>query len=76
MFSSTGWYLTLEEIKRIVLLLRETDMSLADIASRMCCSKGTIASVNRKFQIRAYKGKRSNWIMNGGLPAEPGCCSE
>ena len=66
MFSSTEWYLTPEEINKIVFLLRETDVSLADIASRMSCSKGTIASVNRKFQIRAYEGKRSNWIINGG----------
>jgi hypothetical protein len=66
MFSSTGWYLTPEEIKRIVFLLRETDMSLADIASRMCCSKSAIVSANRRFQIRAYGGKRSNWIINGG----------
>ena len=65
MFSSMGWYLTPEEIDRIVLLLRETDVSLADIASRMSCSKGTIASVNRRFQIRAYEGKRTSWIVNG-----------
>ena len=63
-----GRYFTLEEINKIVLLLRETDMSLADIASRMCCSKGVIVSVNRKFQIRAYEGKRSNWILNGDAP--------
>ena len=60
-----GRYFTLEEINRIVLLLRETDISFADIASRMCCSKSAIAGVNRKFQIRAYEGKRSDWIING-----------
>jgi hypothetical protein len=60
-----GRYFTLEEINRIVLLLRETDISLTDIATRMCCSKGAIVAVNRKFQIRAYEGKRSNWILNG-----------
>jgi len=40
-------------------------MSLVDIASRMCCTKSTIAGVNRKFRIRAYEGKRSYWIING-----------
>jgi hypothetical protein len=62
---SQGRYFTLEEIDCIVRLLRETDMSLVDIASRMCCTKSTIAGVNRKFRIRAYEGKRSYWIING-----------
>jgi hypothetical protein len=61
-----GRYFTLKEINRIVVLLRETDITLTDIASRMCCSKGAIVGVNKKFQIRAYEGKRSNWILNGG----------
>jgi hypothetical protein len=65
MFRSAGWYLTSEQTRRIISLLRETDMSLAEIASRMCCSKSTIIAVNRRFQIRAYEGKRSKWILNG-----------
>jgi predicted DNA-binding protein YlxM (UPF0122 family) len=43
------------------MLLRESDMTLPEIADRMNCSRSAVASINRKFQIRVYAGKRSQW---------------
>jgi hypothetical protein len=64
MFRSQGRYFTEGEIKRIVMLLRGSDMSLPEIADRMCCSRNAVASINRKFQIRRYEGRRSQWSLN------------
>ena len=64
MFRSQGRYFTEGEIKRIVMLLRGSDMSLPEIADRMRCSRNAIASINRKFQIRRYNGRRSQWSLN------------
>ena len=64
MFRSQGKYFSEGELSRITFLLRETEMSLPDIASRMRCSRSAVAAVNRKFQIRVYDGKRSQWSLN------------
>ena len=64
MFRSQGRYFTEGEIKRIVMLLRGSDMSLPEIADRMRCSRNAIATINRKFQIRRYDGRRSHWRLN------------
>jgi hypothetical protein len=57
-----GCFLTEQELKRIVALLANTDMTIIEIAQRMMCSRSAIAAVNRKFQVRKYEGLKSNWI--------------
>ena len=51
------------EIRRIVNLLASTDMSLLDIAQRTGCSRGAIAAINRRFQVREYAGHRTTWAL-------------
>jgi len=68
MSRSQGKYFSNDELKRIVMLLRESDMSLPAIADRMRCSRSAVAAINRKFQVRVYAGKRSQWT----LADEPG----
>ena len=63
MIRSQGKYFSQDEIYRIVMLLRESDMTLPEIAGRMCCSRSAIAAINRKFQVRFYDGKRSQWSL-------------
>jgi hypothetical protein len=65
MIRSQGRYFTDEELRKIVYLLKETDMSLSDIAIRMRCSRSAIASINRKFDIRNYGGRRTRWVLAG-----------
>ena len=50
-----------EEIRRIVLLLSETEMTISEIAARMRCSCSGVAAINRKWKVRAYNGLRSTW---------------
>ena len=64
MIRSQGRYFSEGELKRIVMLLRESDMSLPEIADRMRCSRSAVASINRKFQVRLYEGRRSQWSLN------------
>jgi predicted DNA-binding protein YlxM (UPF0122 family) len=61
---SQGKYFSKDELKRIVMLLRESDMTLPEIADRMRCSRSAVAAINRKFQVRLYGGKRSQWTLN------------
>ena len=56
-----GCYLTEPQIKRIVMLLAETDMSILDISDRMACSRSAIIAINRRFQVRKYAGQRTAW---------------
>jgi hypothetical protein len=63
MIRSQGRYFSNEQIERIVLLLRDTDMTLPEIASRMLCSRSAIAAINQRFQIRDYEGKRGQWTL-------------
>jgi hypothetical protein len=59
--SGQGRYLSDLEIKSMIYLLSRTDMSIAQIAKRMNCSKSAILSINRRFGVRNYKGKRTTW---------------
>lgn len=61
---SQGKAFTDEELNRIVMLLRDSEMSLPDIAQRMHCSRSAVAAINRKFQVRVYEGKRSRWNLH------------
>ncbi len=65
MVRSQGRYFSEGELRRIITLLRETELSLPEIADRMNCSRSAIAAINRKFQIRLYEGRRSQWNLNG-----------
>jgi hypothetical protein len=40
-------------------------MAIPAIAKRMGCSRSAIVSINRKFQVREYAGRRSTWQMIG-----------
>jgi hypothetical protein len=64
MIRSQGKYFSKDELNRITMLLRESDMTLPEIADRMRCSRSAVAAINRKFQIRLYGGKRSQWSLN------------
>ena len=64
MVRSQGKYFSDDELKRIIMLLRESEMSLPEIADRMNCSRSAVAAINRKFQIRVYGGRRSQWNLN------------
>ena len=56
-----GVFFSEKEVNRIVWLLASTDMSIGEIAARMGCARSAIASINRKFQVRSYAGRRTTW---------------
>jgi len=56
-----GCLLSETKIKTIVRLLASTDLQISEIAERMGCSRTAVASINRKYGIRSYEGKRNNW---------------
>ena len=64
MIRSQGRPFSDDALKRIIMLLRESEMSLPEIADRMNCSRSAVAGINRKFQIRLYGGRRSQWDLN------------
>ena len=64
MMRSQGKYFSEHELNRIITLLRDSDMTLPEIASRMRCSRSAVAAINRKFQIRFYGSKRSEWRLS------------
>ena len=57
-----GHSMAQESVQRIVHLLAETEMSVAEIAERMGCSRNTVVAINRRFQVREYKGFRTRWL--------------
>jgi hypothetical protein len=61
---SKGRHFSEVELSRIQWLLHESEMSVSEIAERMRCSRSAIVSINRKFQIRVYGGRRSQWSVN------------
>ena len=60
-----GRSLDKSEIESIVDLLRSTDLPNAAIAERMGCSRSVIVTINRKYQVRDYRGRRSTWYTSG-----------
>jgi len=56
-----GVFFSEKEVNRIVWLLASTDMAIGEIAARMGCARSAIASINRKFQVRSYAGRRTTW---------------
>ena len=59
-----------QEIARIKRFLAETERTITEIATRIGCSKGPVVSINRRFDIRQYNGKRACWAMGSALQAE------
>ena len=51
-----------ETVRRVVQLLSSTDMAPGQIAERMSCSRSSVLSINRRFQVRQYLGFRSHWV--------------
>ncbi len=64
MSNSQGKHLAFSELATISLLLRDSDLTLAEIATRMNRSHSAIISLNRRVQIRDYGGMRSQWVVN------------
>jgi hypothetical protein len=56
-----GVFFSEKEVNQIVRLLASTDMTIGEIAARMGCTRSAIASINRKFQVRNYAGRRATW---------------
>jgi len=56
-----GCYFTTDEVNRILNLLSNTDLSTADIAARLGCSKVSVGRLNRLHRIRNYSGRRTAW---------------
>jgi hypothetical protein len=67
MSNCQGKHLAHYELARILLLLRESDLSLAEIATRMNRSYSGIVSVNRRLGIRSYAGMRNQWVVTPGF---------
>jgi predicted phage tail protein len=59
-----GRHLSTETIEKIKELLSATDLSIAGIAERIDCSKSAVASINRKYRIRAYGKNRNRWTVS------------
>jgi hypothetical protein len=53
-----------EVVHKIVSLLFSTDMTISEISERTSCSRSAILSINRKFQVRDYSGRRSSWSLS------------
>jgi transposase len=45
-------------------------MSLPEIAQRIGCSRSTVVTINRKYQIRHYAGSRSKWALASQFKSE------
>ena len=69
MTSNQGRRFSEQEIAKIKRFLAETEMTISEIATRMGCSKGPVAQINRKFDIRHYNGKRTVWEMGSAVTA-------
>ena len=60
-----GRAISLEQAGKMAQLLRETDMTIEEIARRFQCSKSAVLSVNRKRGVRFYRG-HVQWTVNAG----------
>jgi hypothetical protein len=63
------------EIETILALLKSTDLPIAAIAERMGCSRSVVVAINRKYQIRDYRGRRSTWYTLGNENVDTGVTS-
>lgn len=58
---SQGRPLTEYETHRILKLLKETDVSMPDIARAVGCSRSSVSRVNAKYNVRVYQKRRTSW---------------
>lgn len=58
-----GRSLSEKEIQKIINLLSATEMTIAEISQRMGCSRSSVVSLNRKYQVRNYAGLRRKWTV-------------
>jgi len=56
-----GRHISGETIRQMIYLLSSTEMTVSEIAERTGYSKSTVLTINRKFQVRKYKGLRTSW---------------
>jgi hypothetical protein len=59
-----GKILSAYDVSKIKQLLADTELSLQQIGARMECAKSTIVAINRRYGIRFYNGRRTEWILN------------
>ena len=71
MVGHQGRHLSEEDIKQIVRLLAKTDLSMADIADRMDCSRSVVSTINRKYGIRIYDKNGRQWVLKGDYLRNP-----
>jgi hypothetical protein len=58
-----GNFISPDGVQRIIQLLGSTEMTIAEIAQRMSCSRSAVISINRRFQVREYNGLRTQWLI-------------
>jgi predicted DNA-binding protein YlxM (UPF0122 family) len=58
---SRGKHLTDFIIQRIVALLRTSELSMPEIATRLSCSRSSVHKINKKFHARLFAGRRTHW---------------
>lgn len=51
------------EVRRVIHLLRSTDLSMPTIATSVGCSRSAVCTINRKYRIREYGDGRSTWEL-------------
>jgi hypothetical protein len=60
-----------EKTRRIVEVLRGTDLAISEIAERFGCSKSGIVAINRRYKVREYLGLRSRWVVTSANSPPP-----
>jgi hypothetical protein len=58
-----GTRLSAHELRRVKSLLANSDLSIDEIAKRIGRSKSAVFMINKKFNIRQYRGGRSSWVV-------------
>ena len=59
--ANKGRRLSEDETRKIVGLLEATEMTIPEIATRMNRSRGAVIGVNRRYRVRDYGGRRTQW---------------
>jgi hypothetical protein len=62
--SRQGLVVSEEDIKNTINLLKTTEMSISDVAERMGWSRSMVVSINRRYVVRFYNGRRAQWTID------------
>ena len=62
-----GKPLTFSKAVAITKLLTETDLPIKVIAIRLGVSKSSVVDLNRKENVRGYRGYRTQWKIGGQM---------